>query len=288
MSTPAAMCLAVRRAAKDWGLGSIVLNEGLDSSETTIDVVDWPSALTAGMYVEWDLELMEVRDTGPSLEVRRGQLGTTAATHATATTGVVQPRFTNTAIMQALNKALYLLSATFPKEVYVTGATLVTAQDTESFAMPSPTAATGAYLDILRVEIETSTDGLYRPLVNWVQEGRYPPVLKIIGAQPDARALRVHVTMTYPSMTYAGSGTPDGLTDELEVFLHDYAAGTLLESEELYAADWVKQDVAVASDARGRMQVIGRNLQANAEAYLNRWKPSVRNVWLGDARNYRR
>jgi hypothetical protein len=287
VATPAQMVLAVRRAARDWGLGSLTLNETLDSSDTTVDVVDWPQNLKAGHYLECDLEIMEVRDPGPSLVVRRGQLGTTAAAHSTGALMVGQPRFTNTAILAALNKAMYLLAATFPREVYVTDSTLVTAEDVELFTLPAVSEGEGEYIDILRAEIETTTAGLYRPMVNWEQQGRIPPALKLFGSGPTGRAMRLLVTQAYPTMTYTGS-TPSGITDDMAVFLQDYAAGMLLEQEELYAADWIKQDVQVASDARGRMQVIGRNMQAAAEAYLNRIKPSVRNLWLGDARNYRR
>ncbi len=288
MSTPAAMALAVRRAAKDWGLGTVNLNEALDTSETGVDVVDYPETLGAGMYLECDLEVLEVTRVAPTLTVRRAQLGTTAATHTTGTVMVIQPRYTNLSIVRALNHALHKLSGKYPREVYLTDTTLATASETERFAMPAEPAGEGEYIDILRVQMETETSGLYRPAFNWRQEGRFPPALKLWGYEPTGRDLRLLVTQAYYPMAYTDAARATGLTDDLEDYLVDYAAGYLLEHDELYAADWVKQDVAVASDLRGRMQVIGRNMQAAADEYLLRIRPSTRQIELGDARNYRR
>jgi len=287
MSSPADLVLAVRRSCKDWGLGHLKLTETLDANETELDVDDWPSGLKEGHFVEVDLEIVYVKDAGPSLEVRRGEMGTTATTHASGALMVGMPRYTNTQILRALNKGLHLISGQFPREVYLLDDTLLTADDNESFTLPSPPAGEGEYIDILRVEMETTTAGLYRTIVAWEQEGRWPPALKLYGSGPSARALRLLVTQAYPAMAYGDSSVPTGLNDGHEQFLVDYATGTLLEQDELYAADWIKQDVAVASDTRGRMQVIGRNIQAAAEVYLRRQFPSTRSIWLGDARNYR-
>ncbi len=289
MSTPAAMCLAVRRMAMDWGIGTMQLSASMNSTATTMTVVDYPDTLGIGHHLHYGTEIMELTgDPGPSMTVRRGQLGTTAAAIVNSSVIIVQPRFTNIAIIAALNEALHILSGLEPREVFVTDSTLLTAADTESFAMPAETVGEGEYIDILSVELETATAGLYRPIYTWFQEGRWPPTLRLKGNEQTGRDLRLRCTQAYYPMAYTDVSRPTGLIDAYEVFLTKYAAGLLLEQQELYAADWVKQDVQVASDFRGRMQVIGRNMQVAAETFLQKVTPGTRNFEIGDSRNYRR
>lgn len=289
MSTPAQMALAVRRMAKDWGLATLKAAEDIDSSETAIDVSEVPNTMKAGMYLEWGTELVQyVSGAASPITVIRGSLGTTATTHSNGALAVVQPRYTNTAMTEALNEALELLSGLYPRDVYVTDSTLETASDTESLSMPAEPASEGEYLDILGVEIETATSGLYRPAVNWTQEGRFPPTLKFFGVGTTGRAIRLHLSQAYYPMAYTDAARPTGLTDATERFLVRYAAGLLLEFDDIYAADFVRQDTQAAADFRGRAQVIGRNLQAGALEYLARVQPGARVVRVGDTRNYRR
>jgi len=187
-----------------------------------------------------------------------------------------------------LNEAVHILNGQEPREVRLTNAALVTASNTESFAMPAEPAGEGEYLDILGVELAKQTAGLYRPQVSWEQEGRNPPVLKLLVSEPTGRALRLHLTQQYLRMTYADAAAPVGITDRLEQFLIKYAAGVLLEHADVYAANFYKQDTAVAADFRGRQQVIGRNLQDGALIFLKRSRPSTSRVRMTDARNYRR
>lgn len=291
MRTPAQLCLEVRRLCKDWGLGTTTLAVAItNTAATSITLTDVPEDLQAGVLLEVGTELMEVRTTGVVMDVRRGVYGTTAATALIGSMVVFQPRYTNTAIIEALNRALWLLSHKRPRHQRVTDATLlVTTDDQEEYTLPAATAGDGQYRHIMRVEVETSTSGLYRTIPDWdeIVVDDDPPILRLFNNHTSDRAIRLTVEQDYAEMTYSGTA-PSGLQDKYERFLIEFAAGSLLEFEDLYTSDWARQTPG-QPDLRGRQQAIGREYQRAAMGLLSvSDATSGKAVPRRDLRNYRR
>lgn len=95
--------LGMQREAMD------VLVSGITSSQTSFQVTYDVSQIQQGSYVAIGLELMyvwAVEQGSKTVTVQRGQLGSTAATHATGDVITVNPRFPDFMILQEINADL--------------------------------------------------------------------------------------------------------------------------------------------------------------------------------------
>ena len=285
MATPTELCLDVRRLCKDWGIGATSLSSPIDAAQTRIVVEDWPQDLGPGAYAEIGVELMQVVSVGAAMQVKRGIMGTTPAIAAAGSIVVFQPRFTNTAIIDALNRALSVLSHRRPRIVTLTDTSLVVSDATDEYPLPESTA--GFYRRIAKVEIEIGSSGRYREITNFEELHEDGDItLRLLGEYPVGKALRVIVDQDYEDMEY-GSTSPTGLREFYDRFLVEFAAGTLLEYDDIYAADWARQ-VPGQPDLRGRQQAIGRQYQIGALSFLEASDSSSGHmVRRSDLRNYR-
>ncbi len=111
-----------------------------------------PAGLVAGSYVEIDDEVMYVWsvDTGTkTATVERGQLGSTAATHADDAVIRVTPRFTRVQILNALRDEI----RSWPPQIYAVVRGILTAvADTRAIDLAGTSAMSG--LRFLRASVE--------------------------------------------------------------------------------------------------------------------------------------
>lgn len=269
------LVLSVRRQAGDWGAALMTLSASMDASTTTMSIVARPSVVDIDQFLECDLEEMEITDVSTDLTVTRGARGTTAATHASGALVIVKPRFSNLTVLNALVRAERVLAGYIPSKT-VTG-TATVASGTEEYAMP-----VGAeYVDM--VELETSTDGLYRPFNRYVILDQYdPPRIRIPnGSAASGRTIRI--TTLGPYSEFAWGATITDIPVKYHNFLTEYACGVLIEGEEGIITGQTEQAHGVVPKP-GVSQQVGRNMQAAAFAHLEAVKPMTRIIHRSDAR----
>ena len=188
---------------------------------------------------------------------------------------IVKPRFTNLSVVAALVRAQRVLAGYIPAKTITT--TTVIATGTEEYAMPS-----GAeYVD--RVELETSTSGLYRDFNRYTIIDQYdPPRIRIPqGAAASGRYLRLTTLGQYVGFVWGGEVFDIPL--KYHNFLTEYACGILIEDEESSITSQTEQAHGVAAKP-GVNQQVGRNMQAAAFAHLEAVKPMTRIIQRSDAR----
>lgn len=89
-----------------------VLAADISSSATTLTISQPIGGIRAGSRLSIDLEDIYVfNGTGTSVTIQRGQWGTTATTHSSGTTILVNPKFSDFEIFKALNDVLRGLSS---------------------------------------------------------------------------------------------------------------------------------------------------------------------------------
>lgn len=156
----------VRRFVRDYP-DLDVLAASLSSNGTTISVADTSSLYHANRQVlEIGEELVYVTAiaSGSTLTVRRGVRGTTAATHASGATMLVNPRFFYQDVLDGLNSAL---DASWPL-LYkpVVDGTLFTAQDTYEYVLP--TIANGTFIPYIEwIRLKEPGDLQFRHVTQW-------------------------------------------------------------------------------------------------------------------------
>lgn len=273
------LILSVRRQAGDWGAALMRLDASMDTSTTTLSVaLPRPDVVDVNQYVEVELEEMEITDVSTDITVVRAAKGTTAATHASGDLAIVKPRFTNLTILSFLVRAERVLAGYIPAKVNTATATIVSG--TEEYALPSGTE----YLD--KVELETSTSGLYRPFNRYTILDEYdPPKLRIpSGAAASGRTLRYTTLGQYQEFLWDAS--VDDIPLKYHNFLIEYACGLLLEDELAAVMGQTEQAHGVAPSGTNMVyqQQIARNMQANAFAHLEAVKPMTRIIHRQDQR----
>ncbi len=271
------LALKTRRRLQDWGVAHLRLSADVDADDTILPLRAIPEQFEAAGYdAEVDTEIMLINGVGPnSIEVERGYKGTTASSHAEGTAVYVQARFTNTAIVDALNRAVAVLGAVCPK-VVTTDVTVESGVEEHPF----PDA-----VGVVGIDYQNS-DGFYRPLHRYsVFFSDVGCVVTIpAGVVPVGRLLRVTYISAHPSISYESSDVP--WPEPLAAAVVDFAAGLLLEEEEYRVTALTAQATGVVPKP-GTNQQIGRALQARALAMLNGTLPPTRIVRLTDARLYR-
>lgn len=275
------LVLTVRRKVGDWGAALVVLDDALtaDTTDTTVSVVARPDTVSDGQYMECDTEMMEIAEVSTDFTVRRAAKGTTVAAHAIGDLAIVEPRFSNLGILAALVKSQRVLAGYIPYKTVTTTTTI--AASTEEYSMP-----VGAeYVD--KVELETSTTGLYRSCSTYEILDEYdPPKIRIPwGSAPTGRTLRLTTLGQYSEFLW--DATVSDIPVKYHDFLTGYAAGVLIEEEEGHITDETEQSHGVKAKP-GVNQQVGRNLQALAFAHLEAVKPMTRIIHRPDQRVYRR
>lgn len=273
------LVLSVRRQAGDWGAALMVLSGQMAADATTVSVVSRPDVVDINQYVEVDLEEMEITDVvGLDLTVLRAAKGTTAVNHAGGNLAIIKPRFTNLSILAALVRAERVLAGYIPLKTITSTASI--ASGTEEYTMPTGTE----YVD--KVELETSTSGLYRTFNRYEILDQYdPPRIRIPnGAAATGKYLRVTTLGQYAEFLWLG--TVSDIPMKYNNFLTEYACGMLIEDELTNISGQTEQAHGVAPTGTHAVyqQQIGRNMQAAAFAHLEAVKPMTRIVHRSDQR----
>jgi len=272
------LVLAVRRQAGDWGAALMALDTQMSAVATTMSVVSRPDVVDVNQYVEVDTEEMEITDVSTDITVVRAAKGTTATIHEVAALAIVKPRFTNLMIVAALVRAQRVLAGYIPHKTLTTTDTIVSG--TEEYSLPS-----GAeYLD--KVELETTTSGLYRPFYRYTIQDEYdPPKIRIpLGVAATGKGLRITTLGQYTE--FAWGATVSDIPVKYHNFLTEYASGLLIEDELSTVTGQTEQAHGVAPTGTNMVyqQQIGRNMQAAAFAHLEAVKPMTRIVYRSDQR----
>jgi len=161
MSTSvSSLILEIRDRFDDWGEGTTNLAAAVSSASSTTFSFDDTSVIRDGDWLMVDSEVVRVLDTDAGT-VRRGQRGSTAATHADAAVVYVNPIFPDHRILGALNAAL---DAAYPTLYELVDDTTTLSVVEDQYEYTIPTAVDRLY----RVELESETeDGVYVPIRTW-------------------------------------------------------------------------------------------------------------------------
>jgi hypothetical protein len=276
------LALQVRRKAGDWGAALMTLDTQMAADATTMSVASRPDVVDIGQFVEVDVEEMEITDVSTNIIVTRAAKGTSATIHESGAMAIVRPRFTNLMIVEALVRAQRVLAGSVPAITVTTTHTVTTG--TEEYALPT----SAEYLD--RVEIETSTSGLYRNLTQYEILDQYdPPRLRIPqGSTATGRTLRITSLSQYGTLSWGAEITD--IPAKYHQFLTVYATGLLMEDELATITGQTEQ--AHGTKPVGTHQVyhqqVARNLQASAFAHLQAVRPLTRVVHRPDKRVLRK
>ncbi len=212
----------VRDFLDDYGDTSTTLSSAVtDTSATTITPAS-SEGISVGDWISVDFETMYVSGVLASppytLTVRRGQRGSTAATHSLGATVLVNPTYENNRILNTLNAALGKMTKTV-KDV----TTLTVVDDQYAYAVPTT-------IDVVRrVEMENSDEGdEFYIIRNWemLDSGHF----RIFGDYPEDRNIGVVGTASFTALATTGnldSTYPDDNQNAINFLVYE-AVGQLL------------------------------------------------------------
>lgn len=271
------LALQVRRRIGDWGALSfelsVVMAVGAAVVQADTMQLDY---IRAGHIVCIDVEDVEVIEPlGNPITVLRSRRGTTAAEHAIGALALVEPRFTNQEIVEALNEALRVFSGLVPK--LTTDVSLTTATGVEEYTLPA------AVFEVEKVELETGTEGLYRPFRTY--EVSYSTgKLRMLGRVPTGRTIRLGYLAAHADLTWATADVV--VPTRYHGFLIDYAHGELLLREAMEKATVVASATGDSTSVRESL-IAAQTMKLTAQSKLDAIRPASRVVNLRDKRVYR-
>lgn len=243
------------------------LTASMSNSTTTVTVAD-STLYAAGWVIQVDTEAMYVRSlpTATTLTVLRGVRGTTAASHASATTVLIRPHFLDLEYLDALNAAI---EASFPWLYQETvDESITTASGTYEYDVP----ASIPYLS--EIEFQETGDLAFRPVDDWDVKRGATPFIKLRRDLPEG-TLRVRGFGPFSPLT----STTDSLSTQFPVRAEDallfYTAQYLLASGE---ARRVREDTG-ARDDRDWANRPGSSLQIS-NTMLTRFQLRLRDAGM--------
>lgn len=270
MSTLASTLIQrTRRFLKDWPDGDVLTAAVVSTSATTITVADATSAVyTANWIIQIDQEAMRViSGSGTTLTVRRGVLGTTAATHLNGAQILIRPGWVDQEILEALNAGI---NATFPWLYIPVADTSLTADAaTYEFTVPQMVSPVMYIPRLSKIDLKRTGDVAYRKVSDWELRRGDTPKIKF-RFPPDIGTLRVNGYGPFPNFTAVTDALHALFPANLEDALLDYAAQHLIASGE---AARVRQDTGLR-DTREAANRPGSAMAA-ANAILARFQQRV-------------
>lgn len=195
MTTAATLVTRSRRFLGDWPEND-VLTASISSGSTTLTVADG-AQYAQGWLLQIDSEALYVtaNGTGTSVPVLRARRGTTAASHATASSVVIRPHFLDLEYLDAINSGI---DASWPLLYQPINDTSITTSPT-TYEYTVPTGPDGNVIRaIYRIEFQENSDVAYRGLRDWdvyragansiIKFRRYLPAgtLRVLGFSPIA------------------------------------------------------------------------------------------------------
>jgi hypothetical protein len=279
-TTVDALVLRIRHELRDYGVGAFALSSSVNDSVTEIRVTTFPLNAVDGQRAVVGTEDLYIKGAGNPLVVNRGELGSTAAAHSAGDLLIIEPRFTNQQILDALISAQRQLAGYVP---YLASpdTTNTTTQDVEEYAAPA-----GA-TEIIKVELETyEGSGLYRVAPNHqILEGYSPPKVRILAA-PTGLTIRLTYHAAYTEFTWATNDVNAEIEAKYTDFLIEWAKGELLTNEVGYKSRVV---AAATGDGASVQQslVLGQTIKASALGKLRSVKPPSRIIHRSSSRVHR-
>ena len=221
-TTVASLVERVRDLLDDYPDSITTLASAITDTSTTSIALASAAGVAKTNWLSIDFETLFVDEvpTGPpyTTTVRRGQKGTTAATHASGATVYVDPLYPSNRILGCLNAALGKMTKTV-KDI----ATLTAVDDVYAYTVPSTVEA------VKRVEIENSDEtNQFATMRNW--EMFDATTLHIFGDYPNTRNIAVIGTAKFTAMSTTGNLDSTYADDNANAinFLIYEAAGQLL------------------------------------------------------------
>lgn len=204
------------------------LNASLASGSTSFTVTDG-TQYAADQYLEIDQETLLITAVATNtLTVRRGVWGSTAASHASATTILASPRFYFMDYLDALNSALKASFANGFLYQDVVDETLTTASNTYEYTIPSVNGTPLRY--VYDIGLKEPGDFVFRYGRNWSLVPGASPVFRFRYEPVAASTIRVRGIAPFPDLTSAADTLSAQFPVAAEEFLKVYAGQTLLAS----------------------------------------------------------
>lgn len=267
MSTAASTLIArTRRLLQDYPEED-VLSASVASTATSLTVADG-TLYTSGWLLEIDQEVLYCNGTpaegSTTVNVRRGLRSSTAASHASSATVLIQPRFFSIQILDALNEAM---DACFPLLYRPVSSEYTGIEDTTyEYTLPQMSGLAVAIPYITGIEVQESGDTAFRKINAFEIRRSESPFIKFRRPLTAGSTIRIS---GYGPFTHLASVTDTLDTyfpQHAEYLLPLFAASQLLASGEAYR---VRNALGVV-DSRENANAVGASLKA-AESLRNRF-----------------
>lgn len=275
------LILEIRDRFDDWGEGSTALAAAISTTTTTTFTFDDTSVIRNGDWLLVDSEVVRVTDIDAGT-VRRGQRGSTAATHSDAAVVYVNVIFPDHRILGALNTAL---DAAYPKlyELVDDDTTLDVVEDQYEYTIPTTIER------LWRVEIESETeDAVYVPIRKWEFLDRDTIRIYNINQHTAGQAIRCVGTAHFTDLTLSGnldSDFPDTDHNAVE-YLRKKAMSLLITDVQAQIArrDSFKGITDSFQNSQPFMSIaVAKELKKEAEELLKRARMQPPKHYLPDA-----
>lgn len=270
-----------RRYMRDWPDQDALTNP-VTAGSTTLSVAD--STLyfvNEPLEIEQESLLVRALPSGTTLTVKRGAFGTTAASHASASTVLLRPRFTQAEIIDAINNGIDAVFPLIYKPVTAEYSGLDTA--TYEYAIPNMTSPAIPIPFISKVSIKDVGDVAFREFSSWSIMRGATPTIKLRRLPISAGTLRIQGYGPFPHLS-ALTDTTDTLWPYMaDRLLPLYAALELLGSGEALrvrtdtgAIDNRESATKPGSSSAEAQRLEGRFQRALSAAAMRPMPPSIR------------
>lgn len=212
----------VRDLLDDYGDNTTTLGAAITDTAGTSVTLSAYTDVAAGTWLMVDYEMMYVSAVPSTATVRRGQRGTTAATHSNGALVIINPLYHSARILNGLNAALGKM-----RQQVKDTTTLDVVEDQFAYAIPSTID------NLLRIEIENSDDsGEFFVIRNWeILDGSY---FRIFGVYTAGRDIACVGTAKFDALAIGGnldSDYPDGNANAINYLLYETAGQLLLQRQ---------------------------------------------------------
>lgn len=246
-----------RRYLRDYPFED-VLTASATNSASTITVAD--STLYGNrFFVQIESEVLYAVSpaTATTVAVRRGQKGSTAASHANSSTVLVRPDFYQEEIVDALNAGI---EASFPLlYTHVVDETLTGSAGVYEYEVPDMPGHTGHVIPILyEIQLKDSTEDAFRKVRAWEVVRGPTPKVKFRRSLDGDETIRLMGYGPLPALASGGS-LNDQFPPAAVTALVEYAASYLMGSGE---AGRVRVDTG-ATDNREQANAAGVSMRAS-------------------------
>jgi hypothetical protein len=264
-TSAATLIQRTRRLVKDWP-DEDAITASVTSSATTLTVAD-SSIYTEGWLIEVEQEAMLVRDvpTGTTVTVKRGAIGSTAATHASSSAVLIKPAFTSVQILDALNEGLDACYPQLYKPVAQEYDGIL--NDTYEYNLPDMTGLSVPIPIVNRIEVKRSGETNFVKMRGWRIVRAATPLIKFDSSLLAGDTIRICGYGPFAHLGSVASELDAKFPVQAEYLLPLFAASTLLASGE---AGRVRTDTG-AVDQRENANRVGSSMQT-ANNLLQRFR----------------